>query len=187
MSYFGQPRRTPERRNQSSPVFRSPRLNRPAQQCAPTITTQAVLLGRIKWFSAEKGFGFVALADGTDVFLHGSLLDRSGFSVDQGDTVRVGVGLGLKGRQVTEVLEVKPATARSEPRASSTGSVRGVVKWWSKPKGFGFVTPQIGAEDIFVHATTAARSGLSLEQGMPVRVKVRQGAKGPEAVEIAPA
>ena len=54
-------------------------------------------------------------------------------------------------------------------------------------KGFGFVTPETGTQDIFVHASTAARSGLSLEQGMPVRVKVRQGVKGPEAVEIASA
>ena len=62
-----------------------------------------------------------------------------------------------------------------------------MVKWWNEQKGFGFVTPETGTQDIFVHASTAARSGLSLEQGMPVRVKVRQGVKGPEAVEIASA
>jgi cold shock protein len=187
MSYFDQPRRTSERRNQASQSFRSPRLNRPAQQRGPTITTASVALGHVKWFNAEKGFGFVALEDGTDVFLHGSVLERAGLSVNQGDSVRVGVGQGLRGRQVTEVLEAKAAAAPSERHASATDSVRGVVKWWSEQKGFGFITPEMGTQDIFVHASTAARSGLSLEQGMPVKVKVRQGVKGPEAVEVAAA
>ena len=61
------------------------------------------------------------------------------------------------------------------------------MKWWNQQKGFGFVTPDMGGQDIFVHATTATRFGLSLDQGMPVRVKVRQGVKGPEAIEIASA
>jgi len=185
MSYFDQPRRTSQRRNQGSQIFSSPRLNRPAQHSGPMTTTEAVVFGRVKWFNAEKGFGFVALEDGTDVFLHGSVLARAGLSVDQGDTVRVGVGQGQKGRQVTEVLEAKAAANLPERQASTTGSIRGVVKWWNQQKGFGFVTPGMGGQDIFVHATTAARSGLSLEQGMPVKVKVRQGVKGPEAVEIA--
>ncbi len=187
MTYFDQPRRASQRPNQESQSFRSPRLNRPAQQRGPVTPTEAVARGRIKWFNAEKGFGFVALEDGTDVFLHGSVLARAGLSVDQGDTVRVGVGQGMKGRQVTEILEVEAAASPPEPRTPTGGSVRGVVKWWNEQKGFGFVTPEAGTKDIFVHASTAARSGLSLEQGMPVRVKVRQGAKGPEAAEIAAA
>ena len=97
----------------------------------------------------------------------------------------VSVSGKVKGRQVTEVLEAKAAANLPERQASTTGSIRGVVKWWNQQKGFGFVTPGMGGQDIFVHATTAARSGLSLEQGMPVKVKVRQGVKGPEAVEIA--
>jgi CspA family cold shock protein len=185
MSYFDQPRRTSQRRNQGSQIFSSPRLNRPAQQRGPITTTEAVVFGRVKWFNAEKGFGFVALEDGTDVFLHGSVLARAGLNVNQGDTVRIGVGQGLKGRQVTEVLEAKATANPPERHAPTAGSVHGVVKWWNEQKGFGFVTPEMGTQDIFVHASTAALSGLSLEQGMPVRVKVRPGVKGPEAVEIA--
>ncbi len=129
----------------------------------------------------------MALEDGTDVFLHGSVLARAGLSANPGDTVRVGVGQGLKGRQVTEVLEVKAAAVLPERPASAAGSVRGVVKWWNEQKGFGFVTPETGTKDIFVHASVAARSGLSLEQDLPVKVKVRQGVRGPEAIEIASA
>jgi CspA family cold shock protein len=187
MSYFDQPRRASQRRNQGSQMFSSPRRNLPAQQRGPITITEAVVFGRVKWFSAEKGFGFVAIDDGTDVFLHGSVLARAGLSVNQGDIVRIGVGQGLKGRQVTEVLEAKAAANPPERQASTAGSARGVVKWWNEQKGFGFVTPEVGTQDIFVHASTASRSGLSLEQGMPVWVKVRQGVKGPEAVEIASA
>ena len=84
--------------------------------------TEAVVLGRVKWFSAEKGFGFVALEDGTDVFLHGSVLDRAGLSVNQDDTIRIGVGQGLKGRQVTEVLEVE-ARVRAPERTTGASAV----------------------------------------------------------------
>ena len=204
MSYFDQPRRTSQRRNQVSQDFPFSRPNRPASQPGANAPTEAVLRGSVKWFNAEKGFGFVALEDGTDVFLHGSVLARAGLSVNPGDTVRAGVGQGLKGRQVTELLEVNSAAIRPERPTSpasgrphrefepgfghaTTGEVRGVVKWWNEQKGFGFVTPAVGTRDIFVHASTAARAGLSLEQGMSVKVKVRQGVKGPEAIEIASA
>ena len=65
-------------------MFSSPRRNLPAQQRGPITITEAVVFGRVKWFSAEKGFGFVAIDDGTDVFLHGSVLARAGLSVNQG-------------------------------------------------------------------------------------------------------
>ena len=202
MSNFDRPRRPFDRRNQDNREARAPRFERPVRQHQASPQVQEVLRGRVKWFSAEKGFGFVLLEDGSDAFLHGSVLARSAVSVDPGDMVRVGVGQGLKGRQVIEVLEVQAATApagqaasRPAPRPKpgfgpeqervATGSVRGVVKWWNQQKGFGFITPESGTQDIFVHASTAMRSGVQLEQGMPVRVKVSQGAKGPEAIEIA--
>ena len=185
MSYFDQPRRAFQRRNHENQKFSSPRFNQTARPRGAVARTDLIALGRVKWFSAEKGFGFVALEDGTDVFLHGSVLTRAGFSVNPGDAVRVGVGQGLKGRQVTEVLEVTAATVPAQRHAPTAGSVRGVVKWWNSQKGFGFITPEAGEQDIFVHASTATRAGLTLEQGMPVRVTVRQGLKGPEAIEIA--
>ena len=116
------------------------------------------MFGRVKWFNAEKGFGFVALEDGTDVFLHGSVLARADLSVNQGDTVRIGVGQGLKGRQVTELPGSEGTNNPPQRHASTTGTVHGVVNWWNEQKGFGFVTPT-GTQDIFVHASTAARSG----------------------------
>ena len=61
----------------------------------------------------------------------------------------------------------------------------GTVKFFNNERGFGFITPDDGSKDIFVHASTLARAGLDqLPDGTRVMAKVVQGQKGPEAVEI---
>ena len=67
----------------------------------------------VKWFNPEKGFGFVALSDGSgDAFLHANTLNQSGHNaVSPGATLRVRIGQGQKGRQVSEVLAVDESTA----------------------------------------------------------------------------
>ena len=69
--------------------------------------------GAVKWFSPEKGFGFVELSDGSgDAFLHGSVLAQSGINpLQPGETLEVRVGPGHKGPHVTEVLSVDSSTA----------------------------------------------------------------------------
>jgi CspA family cold shock protein len=63
-----------------------------------------------------------------------------------------------------------------------TSTIEGTVKWFNAEKGFGFVAPDGGGKDVFVHRSALARSGLdSLADGEPVRLTVRQGQKGPEA------
>jgi CspA family cold shock protein len=57
----------------------------------------------------------------------------------------------------------------------------GTVKWYNPDKGFGFISPQDGGKDVFVHATALERAGLStLREGQRVRMQVIQGAKGAE-------
>ena len=64
-------------------------------------------------------------------------------------------------------------------------SIEGTVKWFNADKGFGFVAPQGGGKDVFVHRSALERSGLhALADGEPVRLTVRQGQKGPEAVRV---
>ncbi len=59
------------------------------------------------------------------------------------------------------------------------------MKWYNQQKGFGFIRPEDGTKDVFVHASTLARAGLDqLPEGARVAIKVVQGAKGPEATEI---
>ncbi|UMM10041.1 cold-shock protein [Gluconobacter frateurii] len=63
--------------------------------------------------------------------------------------------------------------------------MRGTVKWYNSTKGFGFITPDSGGKDIFVHASALERSQLAtLDEGQTINVKVVQGQKGPEAAVI---
>ena len=80
------------------------------------------LTATVKWFNAEKGFGFVELADGSgDVFLHINALQSSGHTaVNPGAKLQVRVGQGQKGRQVDMVLSVDESTAEA-PRRSPSG------------------------------------------------------------------
>jgi cold shock protein len=151
-------------------------------------------------FDAGRGFGFVALDGGAgDAFLHVSVLQRAGAeAVGPGQRLRVRVGRGQKGPQVAEVLEVgeagdAPPPPRSDraPRGSpppgggAAEEVRGTVKWYSAEKGFGFVAPDDGGRDVFVHATALERSGVApLVEGQAVVIRVVQGRKGPEAEAV---
>jgi CspA family cold shock protein len=81
----------------------------------------------VKWFNAEKGFGFVEVEGGSgDAFLHVSVLQRVGAdAVAPGAALRVRVGPGQKGQQVTEVLEIKEGTAPPPaPRSGFGGGLR---------------------------------------------------------------
>ncbi len=61
----------------------------------------------------------------------------------------------------------------------------GVVKWFNDDKGFGFITPDEGGKDLFVHHTAINANGFrSLPEGAKVSYEARQGQKGPEAVNV---
>lgn len=170
----------------------------------------------VKWFNPEKGFGFVALSDGSgDAFLHANTLTQAGFNaVSPGATMRVRIGQGQKGRQVSQVLSVDESTATARAPRSGPGErmgvggggggpgmgggaprrgppsgpavpMQGTVKWYNSSKGFGFVAPVEGGKDVFVHATALQRAGvMQLAEGQTIWMDVVQGAKGPEAASI---
>ena len=63
----------------------------------------------------------------------------------------------------------------------------GVVKWFSDEKGFGFITPDEGSKDLFVHHTSIQADGYrSLAEGARVEYESEQGDKGPKAVNVRP-
>src|SRR5688500_8914367 len=63
----------------------------------------------------------------------------------------------------------------------------GTVKWFSDDKGYGFITPDDGEKDVFVHHTAIAGSGFkSLAEGTKVEYEVEQGPKGPNAANVRP-
>jgi CspA family cold shock protein len=63
----------------------------------------------------------------------------------------------------------------------------GSVKWFNDQKGFGFIVPDDGGDDVFVHHSNIKSSGFrSLQEGQKVEYQLGQGRKGPEATEVAP-
>jgi CspA family cold shock protein len=156
----------------------------------------------VKWFKGDKGFGFVELSNGAgDAFLHIGALQAAGFeTVPPGAKLKVYVGTGAKGTQVTRVLEVDTAgaaerapprfnearPARRHPDPSTAVQIGGTVKWFDDNKGFGFVQSNDGGKDVFVHISILGPSGIQhLAEGQPVTMRVVDTPKGREALSIA--
>ena len=65
---------------------------------------------------------------------------------------------------------------------------RGTVKWFNEKKGFGFITPEDGGDDLFVHHSNIATQGFrTLIDGQEVEFEPAQGRKGMEATNVKPA
>lgn len=76
---------------------------------------------------------------------------------------------------------------RGEPSGPTT-EMGGTVKWFKGDKGFGFISPEDGGQDIFIHRSTLMRVGLTpelLAPGAKVKMKVQESPKGREAVWVA--
>lgn len=151
----------------------------------------------VKWFSLVKGFGFVAPADGSsDAFMHSSVASRAGLrDVPEGTKMLVQITESPKGRQVVGILQVlgvaevprQPGTGgggRPAPTGPET-EMTGIVKWYKPDKGFGFVTPDDGDRDIFIHRSILLRVGLQhIDSGQRVKMLVQSAAKGREATSL---
>jgi CspA family cold shock protein len=155
------------------------------------------------WFNAEKGFGFVELGDGSgDAFLHIGVLQNGGYAAVAPETkLRVQVGQGQKGRQVTAVLEVdtsgagapqpgrrspsKMSSDRARADPSTAFEVEGTVKWYNAEKGFGFVVAEDGEKDVFIHISVVEKAGMRmLADGQRVSMQVVKTQKGREAISL---
>ncbi len=63
----------------------------------------------------------------------------------------------------------------------------GTVKWFNADKGYGFIQPEDGGDDLFVHFSAIQSEGYkSLDDGQRVSFNVGQGQKGPQATEVTP-
>lgn len=149
---------------------------------------------RLKWFNAAKGFGFVSPIDGApDAFLHVSVLHRAGLQ-ELGDQAELicEIGQGPKGPQVMRIVEtvsmgITAPRPRGGPAPTEEEELAGTVKWFKPDKGFGFITADDSAKDVFVHKSVLRRSGLNLlEAGQRVQMRVQDVEKGREATWVMP-
>jgi cold shock protein len=183
--------------------YEAPRKSfRPASRADAT-PTGPVIDAIVKWFNPEKGFGFVELPDASgDAFLHIAVLERSGHdAVLPGTKLRVQVGQGQRGPQVTAVLELDATIAtasrptvsprmsgggRERPDPSAASEIHGTVKWFNGQKGFGFVAAEDGGKDVFLHISIFDRAGIQvLPEGQQVTMRVITTQKGREAISVA--
>ena len=66
-----------------------------------------------------------------------------------------------------------------------SNSVNGTVKWFNEEKGFGFLTPEAGGKDVFVHFRAIKSDGFrTLTEGQNVQFTIEQGNKGPQAADV---
>jgi CspA family cold shock protein len=155
--------------------------------------------GTVKFFNPNKGFGFISPSDGGgDVFVHISAVERAGMSgLNEGDELSFELEQDRRtGKQSAGDLQLisagSPSPGRGAPprsgfredrgfrddrgpprshesRGAVSGSGTGTVKWFNQTKGFGFIQPNEGGGDIFVHISAVERAGLSgLNEGQRV-------------------
>src|SRR5207237_2116445 len=114
-------------------------------------------------------------------------------SMLEGDAIASEIGSGAKEPLVTNILHIDHSTAvsssggagvadRREPRPATT--IEGTVKWFEPDGGYGFISPDGGGKDVFIHITALRRSVSVLGPGQRVMVEVVDGKRGSEADRI---
>src|SRR4051794_5052556 len=164
-----------------------------------------VIVGRVKWFDATRGFGFLVSDDVEgDVLLHFSVLREHGRrSVPEGTVIECIPVKLERGLQAKRVLSIDTSTALPQhPRSSipageradrkalaeNAGAFEPVeVKWFNRVRGYGFVKrpDASGGEDVFVHMETVRMSHLpELQPGQHLIARIAPSSKGLTAIEL---
>ncbi|KAF0834621.1 CspA family cold shock protein [Ornithinibacter aureus] len=155
--------------------------------------------GTVTWYDTDKGFGFITPdGGGQDVFAHVRDLGTGLFELEEGDRVTFDLVDSEKGPQARDVRLAggaprrgagstrPPARGRSDQRRPSSTPTRGgegVIVRYDPDRGFGFIAPDAGGDDLFVHVSVI-RGSDHLYQGDRVRFQVRQSDRGPQADRV---
>ena len=95
--------------------------------------------------------------------------------------------LNIEKENLRRCKRLKPPTDAKTPTKSNQDMAQGVVKWFNDVKGFGFITPDEGGEELFAHFSAIEMKGFkSLKEGQKVTFEVVEGPKGKQATHIKP-
>ena len=163
-----------------------------------------IVSGRVKWFDATRGFGFLVSDDlDGDVLVHFSVLREHGRrSLPEGAQCEFILTKQERGLQAKKIVSIDlsealpppvrpgiPAADRADRQAlaDAAGEYERVeVKWFNRVKGYGFVNRVDGTgEDVFVHMETVRSAGIHDPQpGQVLEARIAHGQKGLTAVEL---
>ncbi|MGB3148178.1 MAG: cold shock domain-containing protein [Paracoccaceae bacterium] len=157
-----------------------------------------VVKGRVKWFDASKGFGFIVdERTQADILLHANVLRNFGqSSVSDNAVITIRVQNSPRGLQAIEILEILPSGDEDRaPIEDLNGSDMAEiarlpleparVKWFDKGKGFGFANVFGRPEDVFVHIEVLRRSGFAdLVPGEAVGMRIMDSKRGKMAAQV---
>ena len=163
---------------------RGPQARRVRVTADQAADTPLGVLGTVAWYEPGKGYGFITPdGGGAEIFVHSSAIVAGGV-VSEGQRVAFLVVDGEKGSQADHLLPLGAQAAQQPAASDGADGADGTVSWYDGDKGFGFITPESGGPDVFVHVRALADGLPELSEGDRVTYDVVLSEKGPQARDV---
>jgi len=184
----------------SVPAYAPPPAAAPAP--TPRVAAEGPVHGVVKWFNHAKGFGFILLDDGREVFVHSNRLDPAvSRALKPGLDAELMIVPVAKGFACQELLKLaaaatpenlervgwKPQGELRKPAPAASETCRATIKFYNPQKGFGFATPEIAlGRDIYLPGRLLESAGITgaHQAGLPVEVDYVKTERGFEGVAL---